>query len=338
MIDLRSDTLTKPTAGMRRAMADAQVGDDVFGEDATTNALQERVAAMLDKEAALFVPSGSMGNQIGVRLHCGPGDEFLCESQCHIFHYEQATYAQLFGISAQTVDAPDGLLAPSLLKDRIRGGNVHQPITRLLTLENTHNRHGGRVLSYDGVAQVCGWAQEQGLARHLDGARLWNAVVGSEQSAAEWAALFDTVSVCFSKGLGAPIGSMLCGTKEQMTRAHRLRKAMGGGMRQTGVLAAAANYALDHHLDRLHVDHAAAQILAEAVKAAPQLTLVNGRCDTNLVIFEVDPEHSTAAEFVERLREQGVLMLAITKTRVRAVTHMDVTLEDVKLAASLLQA
>lgn len=338
MIDLRSDTFTKPTPGMRQAMAQAEVGDDVFGEDPTVNALQERVAAMLSKEAGLFVPSGSMGNQIGVRLHCGPGDEFLCESQCHIFHYEQATYAQLFGIATQTIDAPGGLLSPNLLKDRIRGGNVHQPITQLITLENSHNRHGGRVLPFEGVAEVCSWAAEQGLARHLDGARLWNAAIASGKSPADWAALFDTVSVCFSKGLGAPVGSMLCGTRKQITRAHRLRKAMGGGMRQIGILAAAAQYALDHHLERLAEDHANAQIIAEVVNESPHLTLVNDRCDSNLVIFELDPACGTAAELVEKLQAEEVAMMAITASRVRAVTHLDVSRDEVKRAAQALSS
>ena len=234
MIDLRSDTLTKPTDAMREAMASADVGDDVFGEDPTINQLEAQVASRLGKEAALLVTSGTMGNQIAVRLHCQAGDELLCEQDCHIFHYEQTAHAQLFGVSARTVVGDAGLLTPALLDDHLRADDVHHPRTRLLCLENTHNRLGGLILPHEGVTQVCQWAAERGLRRHLDGARLWNAAVATGISPADWAAPFDTVSVCFSKGLGAPVGSALCGSSELIHQARRIRKVLGGGNATSG--------------------------------------------------------------------------------------------------------
>ncbi|MEM8864512.1 MAG: GntG family PLP-dependent aldolase [Planctomycetota bacterium] len=336
MIDLRSDTLTQPTDGMRQAMAAAPVGDDVFGEDPTVNLLQERVAKLLGKEAALFVPTGTMGNQIGVRLHCGPGDEFLGEAQCHIYHYEQAAYAQLFGVAMQPVTSDRGLLAPDDLQDRIRGDDVHHPRTRLLCLENTHNRHGGVVLPQEGVAAVCQWARRHGLACHLDGARLWNAAIASGQTPAELAAPFDTVNVCFSKGLGAPAGSAIVGSAEKINQARRHRKAMGGGMRQSGILAAAALHAMEHHFDRLREDHQNAQILADACRRAPHLELAGDRCETNLVLFHVDPAAGPADAYCQRLREQGIAMLPVGKQKVRAVTHLSVSQGDVEQAATVI--
>jgi threonine aldolase len=323
---------------MRAAMAAAEVGDDVFGEDPTVRALEERIAGMLGKEAALFVPSGTMGNQLGVRVHCQAGDEFLCESQCHIIFYEQGAYAQLFGIAAQTVDGDHGVLQVEQLIGRIRpANNDHCVRTRLVCLENTHNRGAGRIQPYDSVAEICGWAAESGLARHLDGARLFNAVVATGISAADWAGHFDTVSVCFSKGLGAPVGSALCGPANLIRQARRHRKALGGGMRQAGIVAAGALYALEHNIGRLAEDHANARILANTIRATPGLRLDPEVVDTNIVIFEVDPELGTAAAFSARLKDAGVLMNANGPQRVRAVTHLDVSEEQVRRAAALLQ-
>lgn len=338
MIDLRSDTLTLPTPEMRRAMADAEVGDDVYGEDPTVTRLESRVAEMLGKQAALFVPSGTMGNQIGIRLHTEPGDELLCDLHAHVFQYEQAAFAQLFGVSAQTIDAPEGLLTPELLEDRIRPDDVHAPRSTLLCLENTHNRRGGRVLPMEGIVETCAWAAERGLARHLDGARLWNACVATGHRPSAWAHHFDTVSVCFSKGLGAPVGSALAGSYDHIARARRLRKVLGGGMRQAGVLAAAALYALDHHLDRLAEDHYAAQTLAAAVREAPLLRLVEDRCDTNIVMIETDPALGQASAVAERLRRSGVLMLPLGRNRLRAVTYLGVSPEAARRAAEALRA
>ncbi|HVT26835.1 MAG TPA: low-specificity L-threonine aldolase [Lacipirellulaceae bacterium] len=335
-VDLRSDTVTRPTAAMRAAMAAAEVGDDVFGEDPTVRRLEERIAEMLGKESALFVASGTMGNQLGVRVHCQAGDEFLCEANCHIICYEQGAYAQLFGIAAQPVEGDHGVLQVEQLVGRIRpANNDHCVRTRLVCLENTHNRGAGRIQPYDALAEICGWAADNDLARHLDGARLFNAVVASGIPAADWAGHFDTVSVCFSKGLGAPVGSALCGPANLIRKARRHRKALGGGMRQSGIIAAGALYALEHHIDRLAEDHANARLLADTIRATPGLKLDPETIDTNIVIFEVDPELGTAAAFSARLRDEGVLMNANGPQRIRAVTHLDVSREQVLRAAEV---
>lgn len=334
-IDLASDTLTKPTPGMREAMAQAEVGDDVFGEDPTVNQLEERLATLLGKESALFVLSGTMSNQIALRLHCRSGDEVLCDANCHIFNYEQAGYAQLAGAAIRPIDGPGGVLQLEQLIDKLRPDDVHFPTTRLVCLENTHNRGGGRILPYDGVAAICGWAAEHGLARHLDGARLMNAVVASGIAAADWAQHFDTVNLCFSKGLGAPVGSALCGTADAIRQARRHRKLLGGGMRQAGILAAAALYALEHHVDRLAEDHAKAQVIADAVRQTDGLQLAFETVDTNLVVFDIVAKHGTAADFCDSLRGQGVRMLPVAAQRVRAVTHLDVTMDQCREAAEI---
>lgn len=337
-IDLRSDTVTRPSAGMRAAMASAEVGDDVFGEDPTVRLLEMRVADMLGKEAALFVPSGTMGNQLGIRVHCQAGDEFICESNAHIVFYEQGAYAQLFGVAAQTVEGDHGVLNVEQLVGRIRPlNNDHYPRTRLVCLENTHNRGAGRVQPYDSVVEVCGWAADNGLARHLDGARLFNAVVATGISAADWASHFDTISVCFSKGLGAPIGSALVGPADLMRQARRHRKALGGGWRQAGIVAAGALYALENNIERLAEDHAHARIIAEAVRTSPGLRLDPETVDTNIVIFEIDPELGTAAAFQARLRDEGVLMNVNGPQRLRAVTHLDISREMALTAADILR-
>ena len=336
-IDLRSDTVTRPSAAMRAAMAAAEVGDDVFGDDPTVRLLEDQTAAILGKEAALFVPSGTMGNQLGLRVHCQAGDEFLCETNCHILCYEQGAYAQFFGLAAQPVEGDHGVLQVEQLMDRIRpANNDHCVRTRLVCLENTHNRGAGRIQPYDAVAEICGWAEEMGLARHLDGARLFNAVVATGISAADWSSHFDTVSVCFSKGLGAPVGSALCGPADLIRQARRHRKALGGGWRQAGIIAAGALYALDHNVDRLAEDHAHARILAESVRATPGLKLDPEIVDTNIVIFELDPELGTAAAFCARLRDEGVWMNPTSAQRIRAVTHLDVSREQVQHAAQVL--
>ncbi|MGD9635251.1 MAG: low-specificity L-threonine aldolase [Pirellulales bacterium] len=339
LIDLRSDTVTKPTPAMRAAMAAAEVGDDVFGEDKTVVALEQRVAAMLGKEAALYVPSGTMSNQLAVRVHCGPGDDFICEANCHIYNYEQGAYAQLFGVAAQPVEGEWGVLRLDQLRERIRPvGNDHAVQTRVVCLENTHNRGAGRVLPYDGVVEICRWAAENGLARHLDGARIFNASVATGISLRDWAQHFDTVSVCFSKGLGAPVGSALCGPAELIRRARRHRKALGGGMRQAGIIAAGALYALEHHIDRLAEDHEKARLLAAAIRETPGLALDPDIVETNIVIFKLAPELGPAAAFTAKLREQGILMNAVGPQRIRAVTHLDVSLEQIRTAAEAISS
>ncbi len=336
VLDFRSDTVTRPTPAMRAAMAAAEVGDDVFDEDPSVHALQRRIAELLGKEAAVLVPSGSMSNQIGVRIHCQPGDEIICDSGCHIYNYEQGAYAQLSQLTTRTVDGPGGVMQLAQLTGLIRGDNEHLVRTRLVCLENTHNRGAGRIQPIDVVESICNWAHANRLATHLDGARLFNSVVASGIAADRWARHFDTVSVCFSKGLGAPVGSALVGPKELMQKARRVRKLFGGGMRQAGVLAAAALYALDHHIDRLANDHANAQRLADAVRHADGLQLATDTVDTNIVIFRIEPSQGTPEEFCSRLKDRGLLMLAIGPQQVRAVTHLDVSEADTIRAAEIL--
>jgi len=336
-IDLRSDTVTKPTATMREAMASAVVDDDVIDSDPTVARLQQRTAELLGKEAAIFMPSGTMTNQVAVRCHCRPGDEFLCEAGCHIFNYEQGAFAQLSGLVAHTVAGDAyGELHVEQLKDKVRGGNEHLLTTRLVCLEITHNRGSGSVPNYDGVIDICDWAHNEDLKTHLDGARLFNAAVASGRSAAKWCEPFDTVSVCFSKGLGAPVGSALAGDAETIALARRHRKLFGGGMRQAGIIAAGALYALEHHVDRLADDHRHAQMLADAISHVPGLALEPARVDTNIVIFRVDDALGTAEEFIAKGEAAGVRLLPFSRHHVRAVTHLDVCEADIHQAAELI--
>jgi threonine aldolase len=337
IIDLRSDTVTKPTPAMRAVMAAAEVGDDVFGDDPTVNALQRQVAERLGKEAALFVPTGTMANQIAIGVHTAPGDELLCGETAHVYVWEGGGIARLSGVTARPLPGDGGLLRPSDLIGKIRPDDGHYVRTRLVCLENTHNRGGGWVHPIAQVAAIADWARANGLAMHLDGARLWNAVVASGQSAAEWSSHFDTVSVCFSKGLGAPVGSAVAGTAELIRKAHRLRKVFGGGMRQAGVIAAGALYALENHVDRLADDHAHAQLLARAVEETPGLRLESGPVETNLVWIEVDPKLGTAAEVASRLRAEGVLVAALGPTVLRACTHLDVDRPSIERAADCIR-
>lgn len=336
-IDLRSDTVTLPSQAMRQAMNDAPLGDDVIDIDPTVERLQQVTAERLGKEAAIFMPSGTMTNQVAVRVHCRPGDELICEDGCHIYNYEQGAFAQFSGVVARTVSGREGIMTVEQLKGMVRPDNEHMVRTRMVCLENTHNRGGGRVLPYEVVSKITKWAQEQGLIAHLDGARLFNAVVASGVSANDWASGFDTVSVCFSKGLGAPVGSILAGTKEHIQAARRQRKVFGGGMRQAGVIAAAALFAIENNVERLQEDHDTAQVIAKAVEEAPGVTLEPKQVDTNIVIFRVDESMGSATEFVEQLGEQGVSMLPFSDVHVRAVTHMHITTEDAEQAGATIR-
>jgi threonine aldolase len=337
LIDLRSDTVTRPTGPMRRAMAEAEVGDDVYGEDPTVHALEHRTAEVLGKEAALFVPSGTMANQLAIGVHTRPGDEVICSATAHIYVWEAGGIARLWGATPRTFPGDGGLLRPADLERAIRPDDAHYTRTRLVCLENTHNRGGGRVHAFDEVAAISSWARARNLAVHLDGARIWNAAVASGHPAVDWASRFDTVSVCFSKGLGAPVGSALAGTKETIHHAHRLRKLLGGGLRQAGVIAAAALYALEHHIERLAEDHHNAQILARAIEHAEGLSLEHGPVETNLVWFEIDRAFGTAAELAARLRAEGVLISVLGPQVLRACTHLDVSRKDVEQAAAILR-
>lgn len=336
MIDLRSDTLTRPCDAMRTAMAHAEVNDDVIDTDPTVERLQTTIAEMLGKEAAMFMPSGTMTNQVAVRLHCRPGDELICESGCHIYNYEQGGYAQLSNVVAKTIKGTNSAMQLSQLRNSINPDNEHAVRTRLVCLENTHNKGGGVVLPYDGVAEICQWAHDHGLVTHLDGARLFNAVVASGIAADQWAQHFDTVSVCFSKGLGAPVGSALVGTREMIHDMRRHRKLFGGGMRQSGIIAAGALYALEHNVGRLQQDHDNALAFGEVIAQTAGLTLDLNRVETNIVIFRVSPEVATAAEFCQAAHAAGVWMFPFSHEDVRAVTHLHINQSDAMQAAKII--
>jgi threonine aldolase len=322
---------------MRAAIAAAEVGDDVFGEDPTVSRLEEKVASLLGKEAALFVPSGTMSNQICVKAHTQPGDELLCESTCHIYVNEAGAPAALSGVTCRTIEGDYGILDLSQLEDKIRPVNDHQVRTRLVALENTHNRGGGRIYPLDKIAAISSWAHQHGLLMHLDGARLWNAIVATGIPADEWAKYFDSVSVCFSKGLGAPIGSALAGPRQFVTRAKRIRKMLGGGMRQAGMVAAGALFALEHQLDRLVEDHQNAQVVAQAVADTPGLLLDPPEVETNLVFFDVDPDLGTAKDIAAALKQSGVLVHIPGPQTIRACTHLDVSAAQAERAAEIIR-
>ena len=324
--DLRSDTVTYPTPGMRAAIAAAPVGDDVFGDDPTVNALQERVAALLGKEASLFMPSGTMANQVAIRTHTEPGDEIIAEAGSHIFLYEGGGFAALSGVSLRPVVGARGLLDPQDVAAVVRpeGGLSHFPLTKLICVENTANRGGGTIYPLATLQGLRKVADAFGLAMHLDGARLLNAAIGLGVDPASLAAPFDSISLCLSKGLGAPVGSLLVGSRRFVARAHRFRKMFGGGMRQAGVLAAAGLYALDHHVDRLADDHRRARQLAEGLAAFAGITVDLDAVQTNLVYADFAGTGVAAAEWMRRLAQGGVLAHATGPTTLRFVTHLQV--------------
>jgi threonine aldolase len=332
IVDLRSDTVTRPTAAMREAMARAEVGDDVYGEDPTINRLQERVAELLGKEAALFVPSGVMANQIALAVQTRPGDEVLVSTGAHCMWYESGAGAALCGVQFRQLGGDDGLFDAADVERTINPDNSHYPTTSLVAVENTHNRGGGRLVSPARIAGIAAVARKHGLALHLDGARLMNAQVASGVSARELSAPFDTVSICLSKGLGAPVGSLLAGSAATIKHAHRRRKMLGGGMRQAGILAAAGLYALEHHVARLAEDHANARRIADGIARAPGLTVPVP--ETNIVVWDLQPEVPIdAVTFVARARDRGLLLNPMGERRVRAVTHLEVDAQACTLAA-----
>jgi threonine aldolase len=328
-IDLRSDTVTQPTPGMRAAMADAKLGDDVFGDDPSVNALQARIAQMLGKEAALFVPTGTQSNLCGLMAHCGRGDEYLVGQMAHTYRWEGGGAAVLGSIQPQPLpNQADGSITLEDISAAIKPDDAHFAKTRLLTLENTW---GGQVLPLPYIEAATLLARSKGLATHLDGARLFNAVVASGTPAIDIAKHFDSVSICFSKGLGAPVGSALVGSKDFITRAHRIRKMLGGGMRQAGVLASAALYALDHQVDRLADDHANARALAEGLQGLAGVTVQAPQ--SNILFVDLAPEKASGV--VDRLRAAGVLCTGLY--RLRFVTHLDVSSNDIGRAVSVLR-
>ena len=316
-IDLRSDTVTQPTPAMRAAISTAEVGDDVYGEDPTTNRLQEVAAEMLGMESALFVPSGTMANQIGIGIHTRPGDVVLAGQYAHILLFEGGAAAALSSVQIQTIGG-SGLFSPDDVAAAAAIDDIHCAPTTLLALENTHNMSGGRVWPLDRLADAVAAARERGMATHLDGARLFNAAIASGVAVAEYASHFDTVAFCLSKGLGAPVGSLLCGRAEHIARADRARKRLGGGMRQVGFLAAAGLHALEHHVERLAEDHDNARRLAKGLAGIG--IEVEGAPETNIVMFSA----ANAAALSRTLQKRGVLVSAMTARRIRAVTHLDV--------------
>jgi threonine aldolase len=334
-IDLRSDTVTQPTAAMKEAMLNAKLGDDVFGDDPSVRALEEKTAAMLGKEAALFVPTGTMGNQICIRAHTQPGDEMICSDNAHIYIYEGGGFAALSGLSVACVKNESGIMKPSDVKAAIRaeGSLSHYPETSLICLENTANRGGGTYYSLEAIQEIGAIARERNLAYHLDGARMFNAVIASGISAKDMVAPFDSVSLCLSKALGCPVGSVIVGTRTFINRCHRFRKMFGGGMRQAGILAAAGSYALDHHIERLADDHGRAKNLAEALSTVDGYAVNLESVKSNMVYVDVTKEGRSAPELVEALAKDGVMITAVNDGTIRAVTHLQI--DDVGIEAAI---
>ncbi len=333
LIDLRSDTVTKPTPAMRQAMAGAEVGDDVFGDDPTVKELEEETAALLGKEAAVFTASGTMAKQMALRTHTEPGDEILVEGQAHIYYYEGGGPAALSGVMCRCLTGQRGVFSGADIEAVLRPSDPHFARTRLVCLENTHNRGGGKIWPIEQVREVAATARKHGLQLHLDGARLWNASVAAGIPEREYAALFDTVSVCFSKGLGAPVGSALAGPQTLIARARRFRKMFGGGMRQAGIIAAGALHALRHHRARLAEDHANAKTLAAGLASIAGLEADPTEVETNMVRIRVLT--MPAQQLVGELKARGVLVLATGRDSLRAVTNLMVSAEDIRAALAI---
>lgn len=334
MIDLRSDTVTKPSPAMRSAMAEAEVGDDVFKEDPTVNKLEEYIADLLGKEAALYVPSGVMGNQLCLNILTEPGDEVICDREAHIFNYESGSPARLSGIQLYPLDGKLGIMTAEQVEPYIRTTAYHMPRTKVIEVENTHNRAGGTIWPIENIIALKNLAKKHKLYFHLDGARIWNACIETGISPKEYASQFDTVSCCFSKGLGAPVGSAIAGSKEFIKEAYRVRKAWGGGMRQVGILAAAALYAVKNNRERLKEDHWKAKHLAERIKLNTNLEINMEAVQTNILLFK--PLKKNPADGMKLCREKGLLLTPGTIDSLRAVTHLDVNDDDIMKAGDII--
>ncbi len=337
IIDLRSDTVTKPTAAMREVIARAVVGDDVLGDDPTTKELESRMASLLGMEAALFVPSGTMANTLALLSQTQPGNEIILDRNCHIFNYEAGGASAIGGLQIFPLDGQGGLLPIDQLPQAVRPDNVHHPRTSLIAVENTHNRAGGRIYPFDQLKTVFSFARERGLRLHLDGARLINASVQTTISLERYGALADSVTFCFSKGLGAPIGSVLISDRETIDRAFKWRKRLGGGMRQVGILAAACLYALDNNVQRIVEDHEKAAKLGEIVESSSLLRL-RFPVETNIVIFEVVDESRDIEELRAAFEREGVLLLAFGGRFMRMVTHLDISSDDIERVEKIFEA
>ncbi|MBN1351544.1 low-specificity L-threonine aldolase [candidate division KSB1 bacterium] len=337
-IDLRSDTVTKPTDQMRLAIANADVGDDVFGDDPTVNLLQERVASMFGKDAALFVPSGTMANAVSILAHTRRGDEVIVEKESHTFNYEAAGPAVIGGVQLHPITGEKGILTASQIACAIRPpGDIHLPPTRLICLENTHNRGGGKIYPIEDIRAICETAKANQIKMHLDGARIFNSCVATGLKPRDYGRLFDSIMFCFSKGLGAPIGSIITGSSEFIGHAVRYRKLLGGGMRQVGILAAAALYALDHHIERLEIDHKHAKLLAGALAQINRFSIKPEDVETNIIIFDVTNSGRNAVQIVDILGAKGVLMVPFGEYLVRAVTHLNIDSEQIDAAIRTIQ-
>ena len=336
-IDLRSDTVTKPSPEMRRAMADAEVGDDVFIEDPTINRLQERAAEIFKREAALFVPSGTMGNLTCIIAHTRPGQEVICEEAGHIYNYEMASMSAIAGVLPRVVHASDGILTWELVAKAIRPKIYYRPQTALVSLENTHNMAGGTVYPTSVANEICDNAHAAGIPVHLDGARIFNAATCLGQDVAEITKKFDSIQFCLSKGLGAPVGSMIVASREFVERCRSIRKMLGGGMRQAGILAAAGLIALEKGPKRLQEDHDNAQFLAQRLAEIPGITLDPAKVQTNIVIFDLKKSRRPSGDFLKALAGRGVLAVPVDNERVRMVTHLDVDRADVEKAAAVVR-
>jgi len=334
-IDLRSDTITRPTPAMRDAMAAAEVGDDMFGEDPTVLELEARVAELLGKEAAMFAPSGTMVNQLALRAHTEPGDEVILDGHSHIYYYEGGAPAALSGVMCRCLPGVRGIFTAADLEAVLRPADQHFPPTKLVCLENTHNRGGGKIWPQELVGEIGALTRERGIRLHLDGARLWNAAVASGVSERELSAEFDSVAVCFSKGLGAPVGSALCGSLEFIRRARRFRKMFGGGMRQAGIIAAGALHALEHHRTRLAEDHANARALATGMSSLPGIELDPADVETNIVIARM--RTVPAFQLVQELDEAGLRVFATGSDTIRAVTSLAFTSGEIPQALGILE-
>jgi threonine aldolase len=338
LIDLRSDTVTRPTAEMRRAMAEAEVGDDVYGEDPTVNRLEERAAGVLGKEAALFVPTGTMGNTVAIKIHTEHGQEVVCDARAHILDWELSMTAWFSGCLVRPVETDDGILTWKQIERKLRAFGPHNAPTALIEVENTHNMAGGTVYPLETLREIHGNAQERGLKVHMDGARIFNAAAASGIPAAEYAKCADTVMFCLSKGLGAPAGSMVAGTKSDIARGRLYRKRLGGGMRQAGILAAAGLIALEKMTARLSEDHANARFLAKALGELPGVRTALERVETNILMVDVSGTGVAPAQVSARLKAEGVLMNPAGPAILRAVTHYDVTREDCERAVEVFAA
>jgi threonine aldolase len=337
VIDLRSDTVTKPSPEMRKAMAEAEVGDDVFIEDPTVNQLQNRAAEIFRREAALFVPSGTMGNLTCILSQTRPGQEVICEEAGHIYNYEMASMSAVAGVLPRVVRGEQGILTWEIVSKVIRPHIYYRPQTALISLENTHNMAGGTVYPTKQAHEICDRAHEAGISVHLDGARVFNAATYLNEDVAEMTKKFDSIQFCLSKGLGAPVGSMIVGSRDFVERCRSLRKMLGGGMRQVGVLAAAGLVALDKGPKRLHIDHENAKFLANELASVPGITLNPTKVQTNIVIFDVRKSGLSSGEFLKTLAGRGVLAVPVDNDRVRMVTHLDVDRNDVEKAAAVVK-